>query len=129
MITIDEESRRRVLHPLNFDNLSERYVTENGLYSFTSPSFWAIEKNLYYLMYNSKKKLFEQKYKYKPDYLSFDEYETVVLSPLLMTVNNIFSCEDFDMDYVIIPSLSAIIEMTNDKFPIKEKSELTTVLW
>ncbi len=73
--------------------------------------------------------MFEQKYKYKPDYLSFDEYETVVLSPLLMRVNNIFSCEDFDMDYVIIPSLSAIIEMTNDKFPIKEKSELTSVIW
>lgn len=129
MITIDEESRKRTLHPLNYDNLSERYVTDSGLYAFTSPSFWAIEKNLYYLMYNSKKKQFEQKYKYRPDYLSFYEYDTVILATILMRVNNVFSCEDFDLDYVIVPSLSAIIEMTNDKFPIKEKSELTSVAW
>ncbi len=129
MITIDEESRKRNLHPLNFDNLSERYSTENGLYRFTSPSFWAIEKNLYYLMYNSKKIHFEQRYKYRPDYLSFDKYETVILAPLLMMVNNVFSCEDFDLDYVIVPSLTSIIEMTNDKFQKKEVSELTTVSW
>ena len=129
MITIDEESRKRVLHPLNLDNLAERYTTENGLYTFTSPSFWSIEKNLYYLLYHSKKKQFEQKYKYRPDYLSFFEYETVVLAPILMAVNNVFSCEDFDLDYVVVPTLSAIIEMANDKFPKKETADLQKVGW
>ena len=129
MITIDQESKKRLRHPLDIDNMSERYKTENGLFVFTSPSFWTLQKNYFYLLKNSKKVQFEQKYKYRPDYLSFDEYQTVILAPVLMYVNSIVSYEDFDLSEVIIPTLNSIIEVSRDKFPKKETSDLQSVLW
>ena len=78
MQLINDESKQRVRIPLDLDFFSPRFKTSNGLYTFTSPSLWTIEKNFYYLLKESTQKDFNQKYKYKPSYLSFDEYGTVV---------------------------------------------------
>lgn len=129
MITIDQEARRNKKLPINIDNFSERYKTENGIYTFTSPSMWTLEQNLYYLLVNSKEVEFEQKYKYKPAYLSYDEYGTVVLSPVLMYVNNVQCIEDFDLGRVVIPSLQAIKDTCKDKFRKKDVEDLNTVDW
>ena len=71
----------------------------------------------------------DSKYRWKPDYLSYDEYGTVVLWQLILYVNSVFAVEDFDLKDVVVPSLSAIIEMNQSNFPKKAVAELTSVNW
>lgn len=129
MITIDNEAKRNKRLPIDIDNFCETYKTSNDLYIFKAPSFSVLEKNLYYLLVNSEERQFNPKYKYKPSYLSFDEYGTVVLSPILMYVNNIMCIEDFDMKRVVIPEFSAIKEVCKDKIQKVDQSELSKVDW
>lgn len=129
MITIDHEAKRNKRLPIDIDNFSEKYKTENNLYTFSSPSFSVLEKNLYYLLVNSVEKQFNTKYKYKPSYLSYDEYGTVILSPILMYVNNVMSIEDFDLKTVVIPRFSAIKEICKDKIPKEDVQDLKSVNW
>lgn len=129
MITINEESGQRKKEIVNIDNYGERYKTSSGVYTFTSPSLWTLEKNLFFLLRNSKQIIFDQKYKMRPDFLSFDEYGTVVLAQLLMYVNGIFCFEEFNMDKVVIPDFQDIVEITKDKFPKKPTQDLEIINW
>ena len=127
METIDEESRKNIKAPFLLDNFSDRYKTLNDIYTFTSPEMWTIEKNLFYLLKNSKKIPFEAKYKMKPDYLSYDEYGTTILAPLIMFINNVVSMEEFDLEYVIVPLKEAVVDICKDKFPKKTVEEMTAI--
>jgi len=129
MLLISDESKQRARSPLNIDNFAQRYVTTNGYYTFTSPSMWTIEKNLYLLLKDSTVQKFDAQYKYKPSYLSFDQYGTVILEQLLMYVNNVFCIEDFDLSTVVIPTLNSIINICQDKFPPQSLENLETVTW
>jgi len=126
---IDQESKLRARVALDLDNMSERYSTENQLYTFTSPSLWTIEKNLYYLMRYSTEVIFDISYKYKPDYFCYDEYGTVQLAPLLMYVNNVMCFEDFDLVTIIIPTMDAIVDICKDKFPKQEDNQIQKIMW
>ena len=128
MITIDQESKQRKRSPIDIDNMGQRYKTESEIYTFTSPSLWVMEKHLFYLLRNSKQVEFEQQYKMRPDYLSFDEYGTVILAQLLMYVNGIMCIEEFSLDTVVIPTFQSIIDITRDKFS-KDFSNIDTVDW
>jgi len=128
MQTIDSEARSRVRHPLDFDNMAEKYKTPNEYFTFTSPSLWVLEKHLFYLLQNSIQKDFENKYKWRPSYLSYDEYGTVVLEPYLMYVNGVMSIEDFDLVKVIIPDKDALINIARDKIIVKPE-DLGEVDW
>ena len=68
LTTIDKESKQRRLLPIDADHMSPRYKTENGYFSFPSPSLWTLEKNLFYLLRNSKQIIFDRRYKMRPDY-------------------------------------------------------------
>ena len=129
MITIDEESKQRKKSVINIDNYGTRYKTTSGIYTFTSPSLWVMEKHLFYLLRNAKQVTFEQQYKMRPDFLSYDEYGTVVLAQLLMYVNGVFCIEEFDLDKVVIPEFQTIVEITKDKFPKKATKDLESVDW
>ena len=129
MITIDNEAKQRAKLPTDMDKMAERYKTTNGYYTFTSPSLWAIEKNLWFLLRNSVEKELEPKYVMRPDYLSFDEYGTVSLAFLLMYVNGIFSIEDFDQKTVVVPSFTSIVDMCQDNFPVKDADDLDSIDW
>lgn len=129
MITIDNEARLQIRYPFEIDNMSNRYKTTNEMYGFTSPSLWTLEKNYFFLLRNSVLKNFDQKYKYKPSYLSYDEYGVVNLDFLLMYINSVFCAEDFDLSVIIIPSMSAIVTTCQDKFPYVEDSKLERVGW
>jgi hypothetical protein len=129
MQLISDESRQRVRVVLDVENFSPRYKTENGIYTFTSPSLWTLEKNYFYLLKNSTVIPFDQKYLYKPSYLSYSVYETIALEYVLMYVNNVFCTEDFNLTSVIIPSLSSIIDICQDKFSKQPVDNLEVVSW
>jgi hypothetical protein len=48
----------------------------------------------------------------RPDYLSYDEYGTVTLWPLLLFINNVSSIEEFTLPSVIIPTYASILQIS-----------------
>lgn len=127
--TIDITTKQAIKSPLDISKMSDRYKTSNGLFSFDLPYLETIEKNLYYLLRQSRTTTFDRKYKYRPDYLSYDEYGTVVLGQLLMYVNNVQTVEEFDLKEVIIPEKDAIIQILRDNFPDRDVEDLEEVNW
>jgi len=128
-ITIDNEAIRQLRSPLDFEKFSQRFKTSNDLYSFPDPNLETIDKNLFYLLRNSQEVKFESKYKYRPDYLSFDYYGTTTLSNLLMYINGVFSLEDFDLETVVIPSLQSITFILQDTYAIPDADDLQAIDW
>jgi len=128
-ITITRESRQRSNLAIDINFAGDRYRTDNGIFTFPAPSLDMLDQYLYYLLTNAQEKKFERQYVMRPDYLSYDEYGTVSLAQLLMYVNSVPSIEDFDLDTVIIPNMTAITEMLKDKFPNRPVDELTEVSW
>jgi hypothetical protein len=129
MITIDKESKQRRQLAVDIDRFADQLICVNELFTFPSPSLWVLEKNLYYLLKNSTQKEFDRKYLYRPDYLSYDEYGTVALADLLMYVNGIASLEQFTLNTVIIPGMSAIVTICSDRYSKKETNEMVEVNW
>lgn len=129
MITIDYVSENRKKSSLNYDKMTDRYVTNSISMVVPSPNMWTIEKNYYFLLQHSQKKQFNKKYVMKPSYLSYDEYGTIILSNMLMYMNGINSLEDFDMNMVIIPDLSAIVHITGDIFSDRKVKDLSKIDW
>jgi len=127
--TIEDEVKQFVRSPFNIGKMGAQYKTENDLFSFPSPTLSTIDKHLFFLLRNSKIDKFAPKYKYKPDYLSFDQYGTTILWQLLMYVNGVPSAEDFVLKEVVIPSIQAIVEMNKDNFPEEETDKLREVNW
>ena len=129
MFTIDVEAKKNKIMPTSLDYMGASYKNVSGNVVFPSPSFWLLEKHLFFLAAHSTKKVFELKYTMRPDYLSYDEYETVVLAPLLMFVNRVFTVEDFNLNEVIIPEMSYIVEILIDKFPELPPDKLEVINW
>ena len=129
MITIDVEANKNKKLPTNIDFMSPLYKCSNNPYIIQSPTLWVIEKNLYFLLRYSKEEILESKYIYKPSYLSFDKYGTVVLDYLLMYLNNCPCIEEFNMSTVVIPSYSAIVELCKDRFKNDKPELFKTIDW
>lgn len=128
--TIDEEARQRIRIPFDLDFMAARYQTENSLYTFTSPSLWTIEKNLFYLLKNSIEVDLDPKYIRKPWLLSYHQYGIVTLEYLLMYVNGVYAPEEFDIPSVALPTMESIIQICDDKFSKKDNVDtLEKVRW
>jgi len=127
VITIDAEVKQRIKVPYDFDAFTERLITENGYFVFPSATFWTFKKNLFYLLKNSRRIPLESRYKYKPDYLSNDEYGTVILANAIMLINNVTCIEEFDIPEVIIPTKFSIVEMCKDSFRKRSVDDLKIV--
>jgi len=127
--TIDQEVKAALRSPFDISKMSEIYKTTNGYYTFQSPSLDTINKYFYYLLRYSKELKFDKKYKYRPDYLSYDQYGTVTLDQLLLYVNGISSPEDFDLITVFVPEKEAVIEILQDNFREKDIEDMTEITW
>lgn len=128
--TIDNEVRQRIRIPLDLDFMANRYQTSNGIYTFTSPSMWTIEKNLFYLLKHSVEVDLDQKYIRKPWLLAYDQYQLVTLEYLIMYVNGVPSPEEFDISSVVLPSMDAIVRICDDKFSKKDNvNSLEKIEW
>lgn len=128
-ILINTEAVRQLQSPLDIEKFGARYKTENELFTFPDPNLVTIDKNLFYLLKNSQEINFELKYKFRPDYLSFDYYGTTILWELIMYVNGVFSVEDFDLTTVAIPSMEAITFTLQDQFAIDDPDDLQAIDW
>jgi len=126
---IDKEVKQNIRSPLDIEKFGRRYKTENDLFVFPDPNLLTLDKNLYFLLKHSSEVKFNVKYKYRPDYMSYDYYGTVVLWQLLLYVNSVFSVEDFDLDTVIIPSLDAVTFILQDIFPKDKLEDLQSINW
>ena len=115
MITIDRETEKNRKLVVNFDFFLNRYKTVSQDLTVAGLEPITLEKNFYYLLHNSEIENFDKKYSMHPDYLSFDKYGTVIFAPLLMYINSVACLEDFDLDQVIIPSYSAIVNIAQDR--------------
>jgi hypothetical protein len=128
MLTIDQEAQRNVKASFEVDNMGQRYKTTNHIYTFTSPSISVIDKNLFYLLRNSYEMSLEQRYMYRPSYLSYDKYGVVNLDYLLMYINGVMCAEEFTIPVVVVPTMSAIVEVCQMKFTIpRNSSELPSL--
>lgn len=129
MIVVDQISKLNSRRATNVDNMTYKYRTENSLYVVPSPAMWVLEKNLFFLLRNSKEKEFDKKYTMRPHYMSYDEYGTTTLDYVLMFVNGVACMEDFSLSNVIVPSLNSIIEMTSGKISEKDPNEYEKINW
>jgi hypothetical protein len=129
MVTIDSEANQRAGLPIDIDFMGDRYQTQNGYFTFPSPSLATIEKHLFYLLKNSDEVTLKRMYYMRPDYLSYDQYHTVCLADLLMYVNQVFCIEDFTLDTVVIPTFAAIVEICADKFGPRDRTDLQKIAW
>jgi len=128
-VLIDREAKRQSKSPLDIEKFGDRFKTENDYFSFPDPNLTTIDRNLFYLLRNSDELPFESKYNYRPDYLSFDLYGTVLLWELLLYVNGVPSVEDFVLERVIAPSLESIIFILQDSFPERDVDDLQAINW
>jgi len=118
LYTINHEVKSRINTPLLLDLKGRRYVTTNGEISFPAPELWSLEKNLFYLLGESKEIDLKPQYHMRPSYLSFDEYGTVVLGDFLMYVNGVRCIEDFVMQKVLVPSKHSVVKVCQDNYSI-----------
>lgn len=84
--------------------------------SFVSPIFSVYEKHRFTLLKNSTIKQMTPRWKYRPDYLSYDEYGTTAWWQLLLWINNVKSLEYFTIDTVIVPTIDALGFIENEAY-------------
>jgi len=129
-ILINHEAKKNLRSPIDFERFGERFKTSNDYFSFPSPDLETLDKNLFYLLRNSQEVSFETRYRFRPDYVSFDYYGVTTLSNLIMYVNGIFSVEDFDkLDKLVIPSMHAITTVLKDSYSIPDVEDLEAIEW
>ena len=129
-ILIDNETIQYLKSTIDWERFGDRFKTENDYFSFPDPTLETIDKNLFYLLRNSTEVEWEAKYKYRPDYVSFDYYGTPQLDNFIMYVNGVRLLEEFsDLKTIVIPSFESIIVSLQDNFPTKDPDELQAVNW
>lgn len=84
--------------------------------SFVSPIFSVYENHRFMLLANSTIEQMTPRWKYRPDYLSYDKYGTTAWWQMLMWLNNIKSIEYFTEDTVIVPTSDAVAKIEQEAY-------------
>jgi hypothetical protein len=127
---IGEESRLYSVLNSDIDRYRGRYKTyEEQLdgkrisISFVTPSLTIYDRFRFYILQHSTKKHLTLKNKYRPDYVSYEEYGTTNWWTLILYINDIPCIEEFDKDDILVPSLDCIIKLTEFYSEIQEIKE------
>jgi len=117
---IDVEAARNTKLISEIDNFRNRYIDIDSTLGLTVifPGFeiTSVEKNLYLIYSDSTKVDFKSNWNMRPDYVSFEQYGTVIYWWLILNINRIDSIEDFvDLDEVIIPSFRSIQSLVAER--------------
>jgi hypothetical protein len=113
--TIDVEAKRNVNLAVDVDKHRRklRKTVANGIsVQFVGPVINTFEKYRYYLLQHSVPRELNEKFLYRPDYLSHEVYGTTTLWPLLLFINDVASIEEFDISPVLVPTYSSILQIT-----------------
>ncbi len=84
--------------------------------AFVSPIFSVYEKHRFSLLRNSTIVHMTPRWRYRPDYLSFDKYQTTAWWQLLLWINNVKSIEYFTIDNIIVPTYDALSIIENEAY-------------
>ena len=118
MNSIELESKINIKNILDVDNFRSRYYDnyKNLYVEFPGFELSTLEKNICFLYNNCTIEEFKEKWYMRPDYTSYDFYNTVIYWPIILYINNINSIEEYcDLEEVLIPSLSSILEISRDR--------------
>lgn len=115
-MTIDVEARRLTKNIANVDKHRKRYLSKTSDYvvKFVSPKIYTYDKYRFYLLRNSERRVLDTKYYYRPDYLSFDEYDTTLFWQMLLYINDVPNIESFNKDTILVPTFSSVLEISFD---------------
>lgn len=122
METILQESKLNSESSADLDNFRSRYIEfdlvleQSAIYP--AAELYSLEKNFYLLLAASKQVDFDVSWTMRPDYASFDQYQSVIYWPILMFVNGIDTMEQFrGMDKLYVPPIDLMIRVIYDKVP------------
>jgi len=130
MRSIKLESKINTQNLLDIDNFRSRYLdydTYLNLY-VTFPGFdlVTLDKNICYLYNNCTLFEFKNSWYMRPDYASYDLYNTVIYWPILLYINNIDIIENFrGISEILAPSYTAILEISRDRVAKNEVIDVT----
>lgn len=128
---IEEESRLLSTLSSDIDKFRNKYTTyelqTNGKkvnITFVSPSLLLFDRYRFYILQNSNKKKLSLKNRYRPDYVSYEEYGTTNWWALILYINDVPSLEYFDKDEILVPTMDCILKLMDVSSEIKQINTL-----
>lgn len=95
-----------VISSNDISNYTKLYQYNNIVF----PSLYinALIKGYNTLKYNSQNINMNQRYMYRPDYVSYDYYGTTVLAYMILYINDVMSITQFNIQNIIVPNASTV---------------------
>lgn len=129
MAGIGEEARIQSSISSDIDSFKNKYsITEQQTdgsvvhINIVAPSITLFDKYRFYIFQNCSRERLELKYRYRPDYLSYDKYGTTNWWNLILYINDIATIEEFDIEDVLIPNLDCIGRLNDIASDMRELS-------
>lgn len=137
--SIKTEASRNSKIATDIDNFRYRYVdvdNENGIeVKFPSFDVLTFDKNLFILLNASERVKFQNRWYMRPDYVSYDYYNSVIYWPLILYINNVYTIEEFvDFEYILVPPFEMIFQLFSDNkidkqvLPLQDNDDLTSYI-
>ena len=104
------------LYRYKYKDFEKQIDGSNVDISFVSPVFSVYENHRFMLLANSRIEQMTPRWRYRPDYLSYDKYGTTAWWQLLMWLNDIKSIEYFTTDTVIVPTKDAVANIEQEAY-------------
>ena len=95
-------------------SMKEISEDEEILIHFVAPKLICFEDYRFFLYQNSRTENLKPSFYFRPDYLSYEEYNTTNLWALLMFINDIPTIEQFNKSEILIPSKASITKISKD---------------
>lgn len=130
--SIKTEASRNSKLATDIDNFRNRYIdvdTKNNIeVKFPAFDILTFDRNFFILLNSSEEVAFRSRWYMRPDYVSFDYYNTTIYWPLILYVNNVSSREDFaDFETILVPPYTAIFQLFSDRQVDKNIIPLTEI--
>lgn len=129
MAGIGEESKIQSTISSDIDGFRNNYsITEQQTdgslihINLIAPSITLFDKYRFYILQNCSREVMPLKYRYRPDYLSYDRYGTTNWWNLILYINDISSIEEFDIERVLVPNLTCIGRLNDISSDMRELS-------
>lgn len=123
--SIKTEAKKNSKLVTDIDNFRNKYVDsdfENNIeVIFPSFDILTFDKNYFSVLSSCRRVKFKSRWYMRPDYVSFDMYNTTIYWPLILYVNNIYTREDFiNLDSILIPPYSSIFKLYSNRLVDKK---------